>query len=200
MKFIVRRSAVNLYTFRAMWNNTAMDGKVRPIDGELQQEVCDATHTCISRAAEIFSIRLAHLPVLFDLGGRAAGMYRVRDGRRLIRYNPYLFSRYYHENLENTVPHEVAHYVTDVLFGLRNVRAHGREWATVMRALNAEPRATARFDLQGIPVRRQRRHPYCCDCRTYELTTVRHRRVSSGRASYICRGCGSVLRHDARKT
>ncbi len=55
------------------------------------------------------------VPVRFELQGRAAGMYRVHKGERVIRYNPYIFSKYFDDSLANTVPHEVAHYITDVL-------------------------------------------------------------------------------------
>ncbi|MFQ5642788.1 MAG: SprT-like domain-containing protein [Thiogranum sp.] len=166
---------------------------IEPISERQQAQVREATLACLHRAGELFRIELQPLPVSFDLSGRAAGMYRSGRGGRAIRYNPYLFAKYFDANLGITVPHEVAHYVTDRLYGLRNIRPHGVEWQTVMQALGAEPRATARYDLEGIPVRRQRRFSYRCDCNTYQLSSARHNRIRRGQASYHCRACGTAL-------
>lgn len=166
---------------------------LRPIDMQQRRQVCLATESCLQRAGEHYRREFAAIPVLFDLRGRAAGMYRVRGGQRCIRYNPYIFARYFETGLRETVPHEVAHYVTDLLHGLQRVRPHGVEWQSVMQALGAEPRATGDYDLSGIPVRRQRRFSYRCSCRTHQLTTRRHNRVHRGEAAFLCRHCGTAL-------
>ncbi len=158
-----------------------------------RSQVLQATQDCVVRAAGLFEHVFVAPPVRFDLSGRAAGQYRVFGSEVAIRYNPYIFARYFEDNLNETVPHEVAHFVVDQLWGLRRVRAHGAEWQSVMRALGAEPRATARYDLTGLPVRRQRRFAYRCTCRRHELTTCRHNRVQRGDARYHCRYCGQPL-------
>jgi SprT protein len=169
---------------------------VQPIDEHLQQKVISATQSCLELAAEIYKLEIPSIPVRFDLKGRAAGMYRVARGARCIRYNPYLFAKYFDENLSVTVPHEVAHYVTDMLFGAQNVRPHGEEWRKVMRSLGVDPRVTGQYDLVGVPVRRQRRFSYHCGCATHNLTAIRHNRVRCGKAMYLCKCCGSPLVHD----
>ena len=166
---------------------------IEPIDAGRQQMVLQATESCLRRAGAICRSDFAPIPVTFDLYGRCAGMYRVRHGQRSIRYNPYLFAKYFQDNLEVTVPHEVAHYVTDVLHGLHRVRPHGAEWRAVMRLLGAEPRAFADYDLSGVPVRRQRRFDYACGCTTHRLTAQRHNKVHRGEACYRCRRCGAPL-------
>ncbi|VAW80042.1 hypothetical protein MNBD_GAMMA14-249 [hydrothermal vent metagenome] len=163
------------------------------IDILQQHQVHEATQACVVRAAGLFEREFVAPPVQFDLTGRAAGQYRVLRGKAAIRYNPYIFARYFDDNLKETVPHEVAHFVVDQLWGLRRVRAHGAEWQSVMRALDAEPRATARYDLTGLPVRRQRRFAYHCACSSHELSTCRHNRVRRGEACYRCRQCGQPL-------
>jgi len=95
---------------------------VSPLGPEQRQRVVEATRRSIAQAGVLFGCEFAEIPVTFDLRGRAAGMYRVRGGQREIRYNPHIFAKYFSDNLENTVPHEVAHYVIDVLHGLRRVR------------------------------------------------------------------------------
>ena len=92
-----------------------------------------------------------------------------------------------------TVPHEVAHYLVDCLHGLGRVRPHGVQWRGIMNAFGVEPRATGSFDLTGIPVRRQRRFTYRCECSTHHLATRRHNSVQRGEARYRCRDCGETL-------
>jgi len=166
---------------------------VAPITRLQQEEVVSATGRCIRRAEKLLGQEFELPAVMFDLQGRAAGMYRVCSTRRQIRYNPYIFGKFFADNLANTVPHEVAHFLTDVLYGLRNVRPHGREWQAVMHKLGAEPTVTCRYDLTGVPLRRQQRFSYHCACSTHAVSTVRHNRVQRGVGKYVCRQCRTPL-------
>ncbi len=165
----------------------------RPIDALQQRRVWEITQGCVGKAAEIYALELAPIEVRFDLRGSAAGMYRVRRADRCIRYNPWIFARYFEDSLAVTVPHEVAHYVTDCLYGLSRVRPHGTEWQAVMRALGASPRVSARYDLSGLPLRRQRRFAYRCGCSIHQLSACRHNRVQRGEAVYLCRNCRATI-------
>ncbi len=166
---------------------------VTPIDEHRRREVMSATQGCVQRVRALTGYTLPMLAVNFDLTGRAAGMYRVRDGQPEIRYNPYLFAKYFADNMATTVPHEVAHYAVDRIHGGRKVRPHGPEWRALMRDLGVEPLVTTRFDLAGIPVRRQRRHAYSCACRRHELTTRRHNLIRRQARRYFCRVCRDEL-------
>lgn len=163
------------------------------LDARRQHQVCRETLACLQRAECVFDLRHKPIPVLFDLAGRAAGMYRVKRREAVIRYNPYIFARHFEHGLSTTVPHEVAHYITDRLYGIARVAPHGREWRTVMQALGAPAQASCNLDLEGLPLRRQRRYRYRCACRTHELSACRHNRIGSGRARYFCRACGGEL-------
>lgn len=164
-----------------------------PCDASHRALVVAATVDWIARAGQLYGRVFPAIPVRFDLVGRAAGMYQVRGRQRVIRYNPYVFALYPRDSLEVTVPHEVAHYVTDMLFGMGRVRPHGAQWQSVMRAMGADPRVTAAYDLSGIPVRRQRRFVYRCACREHRLSACRHNRIRSGATRYSCRACGGEL-------
>jgi SprT protein len=160
-----------------------------PLDPDQRQQVRDATAEAVERASDLYRQRFPTIRVSFDLCGTSAGMYRARRGDRCIRYNPWIFARYFDDSLTVTVPHEVAHYVTDCLHGLSRVRPHGPEWRAVMRELGADPRVTGRYDLSGLPLRRQRRFDYRCDCRSHQLSAARHNRVQRGEVAYLCRAC-----------
>jgi SprT protein len=181
----------------AIGNAGASSGEPRewvtPIGGRQRRRVVDATHRCIKAAERVLSCRLAMLPIQFDLKGRTAGMYRVFRAQQVIRFNPYLFAKYFEENLTTTVPHEVAHYVVDSVYGHGNVKPHGAEWVTTMRALGGEPAVYCEFDLTGIPVRRYRRYEYHCSCGVHELTSIRHKRIQTDRMRYFCRRCRDEL-------
>lgn len=173
--------------------NTASTQKVLPLDQDRQQQVVLATRQYIIHAGEVLERRFDTVSVHFDLRGRAAGMYSHRQGMKVIRYNPWLFAKYFDDNLGNTVPHEVAHYLCDVMYGLRAIRPHGREWRAIMQLFNADPAVKHQYDLQGVPVRRLRRFTYRCDCRSYQLSAIRHRRITSGLGFYQCRQCEAKL-------
>ena len=166
---------------------------IQPLDEQGQEQVRRATEACLRQLEQRFRFTPEPIAVTFDLTGRAAGMYRVRRGERVIRYNPYVFAKYFDSNLAVTVPHEVAHYMTDCLYGLGNIRPHGEEWKAVMLSLGADPRVTACYDLSGVPVRRQRRFSYRCGCRTHQLSACRHNKIQRGQSSYLCRRCGSAI-------
>ncbi|MEK9807861.1 MAG: SprT-like domain-containing protein [Halieaceae bacterium] len=92
--------------------------------------------------------------------------------------------------------HEVCHYAIDMAYW--RAKPHGPEWRRLMKLMGGEPsatyRASAELDAQ-LPVRRQKRHRYCCGCREHELSTTRHNRVTAGRATYCCSYCHQTLRY-----
>ena len=166
---------------------------VNPINTSQQDTVISATRETIQQAEQLFGREFPLPRISFDLSGRIAGMFRVRRSQQEIRYNPYLFGKYFDDNLANTVPHEVAHYLVSELYGWRNVRPHGAEWKAIMCKLGAAPMVTCRYDLGGVPQRRQRRFDYSCACTTHALSTVRHNRVQGGQGHYRCRQCRQTL-------
>lgn len=150
----------------------------------------------LRRLAQQEGITLAAPEIGFDLSGTAAGQYRcLRRGRmerHQLRFNPYLLARHFRKGLDTTVPHEVAHYAVSVLAEQQRPRPHGPEWRRLMRILGAEPDVTHGFDLDGIPVKRQKRWRYRCTCRDHELSTTRHNRSRRGMA-YLCTFCRAPL-------
>jgi len=167
--------------------------RVQPIDSPQRLQVVAATEAWIERAGQLLDLPLVPVPVLFDLSGRIAGMFRARGEECWIRYNPWIFAKHFEDNLHFTVPYEVAHYAVYSQRHRRRVRPHGPEWQRVMRGFGLPPEVTFKLDLAGVPVRRQRRHAYRCACREHEVSTVRHRRMCEGRARYLCRYCDSPL-------
>jgi len=167
---------------------------IEPISHSQQQYVKDRTVHYIQRASTIYGRAFDIIPVSFKLKGRSAGMYRVKDNERLIRYNPYIFAKYFDDNIAETVPHEVAHYITEQLYGVGRVRPHGREWSEIIRALGVKPnRASHQYNMNDIPVKVYKRIAYACRCTTHRVTLRRHTQMKNGIAKFICRRCGEAI-------
>ncbi len=169
---------------------------IEPIASDERACVVSETERYIRLAAQHYQLVPSPVDITFDLKGRSAGMYRMRQrqGRwqRSIRYNPWIFSKYYQDNFDNTIPHEVAHFIVEQRFGL-SVKPHGGEWREVMNFFGAEPSVRCQYDLSDIPVRRQGRFNYACLCREVELSAFRHNQIQRGLRQYGCRSCRQVL-------
>ncbi len=168
---------------------------IEPIDAIQQQRVCAVTEDFVTRANTFFNTRYKTPAILFDLTGRAAGMFRVTTGHAEIRYNPFIFAKYFADNLAETIPHEVAHYIAFKMNLRRRILPHGKEWKKVMAVFGVEANRTCQYDFSGVPVRRQQRFPYRCSCTQYEFTTRRHNQVIKGKGFYTCRRCGDLIHH-----
>jgi len=167
---------------------------ITPINKSKQDDITLLVDDYIDRANHLFGQNISPINVLFDLKGRAAGMYKVTRKQKVIRFNPYHFAKFPEENMNDTIPHEVAHYVTDQIYGLRNIRPHGREWQAVMLKFGLEPKRTFSYSLEGIPTRMHKRHTYACGCMQFEITTRRHNLIQKGKSEYSCRQCGGKIK------
>jgi SprT protein len=167
---------------------------VKPITSSQQQQLVARVSQLLLQCEQQFNRPFKMIDIYFDLSGRTSAMYVVRNTHKYFRFNPYIFAKYFNDGLASTVPHEVAHYVTDILFGIKNIRPHGKQWRSVMHTLGVEPRVTGDYDLSGVPVKRQRRLDYSCDCMTHSLTMTRHNKILKSKASYYCQKCAGLLK------
>ena len=166
---------------------------IEPISDIQQRHVEAVTASYIKVASGLYDQKFELVPVHFDLKGKCAGMYEVKGRSRRIRYNPWLFAKYWEDSLKNTVTHEVAHYLVDCIYGLRRVKPHGEEWKGIMIDFGARPKATGDYDLAGIPTRSYERFAYSCGCRTHHITSVLHRRIVQRGYQYRCQYCHNII-------
>ena len=71
---------------------------IEPIDKSQRQQVLERTEHFIASAEEVLERSFERIPVLFDLSGTTAGMFRAHGHKREIRYNPWIFAKYFDEN------------------------------------------------------------------------------------------------------
>lgn len=166
---------------------------IKPISLLQQQEIIERVADLLQQCAAHFNQTFKPIEIRFDLRGRTSGMFVVKHRKKYLRFNPFIFSKFFEDSLSNTVPHEVAHYVSHELFGIKNIRPHGTQWKSIMDKLGAEPKVTGNYDLSGISIRRQRRFDYACGCMSHQLTTVRHNKILQKKVYYTCRKCGENL-------
>ncbi len=187
---------------------------IQPIDADQRQRIGDEVSRYLQQAETIYGRSFDDIEVRFDLKGKSAGMYRVKQNNRAgislstwlssaqvshslercLRFNPWIFAKYPEDSWVNTIPHEVAHYIVDCLYGYsskssRRVKPHGKEWQQVMRDFGVAPTVRASYDLSGIPTRAVKRFDYRCQCRVVSLSSVRHNKIESGLQRYRCREC-----------
>jgi SprT protein len=187
---------------------------IKPIEADKRLETIERVNHYIELASSLYHQEIPTIDVVFNLRGKAAGMYRcyrpnksnglkvlnvfkganlMASINRQIRFNPWLFAKYPKDSYDNTIPHEVAHYISDYLYGLNNIKPHGNEWKAIMRDFGAVPNVTGNYTLDGIPVKKIKRYDYQCACRQVALTIYRHRKIVQGVQQYCCRDCKQIL-------
>jgi SprT protein len=133
----------------------------------------------------------------FSVRGRVGGKYSPRT--HTVMVNMVLFSENVEHYLEQTIPHEVAHGFQRHVYGQyrygKRVMPHGTEWKNIMRVLGKRPDRCHSYDTSNASRHTvARSFPYKCDCSTYNLTIIRHRRAMKG-IGYSCRKCGGSIRY-----
>ncbi len=167
---------------------------IEPINEQRRALVIERTTQFCHLAESLYRLRLPDLRVNFDLSGATAGLFEVHGSAVRVRYNPWIFAKFFQDSLDNTVPHEVAHFVVHQRYR-RRMKPHGSQWRQVMADFGADPAVTFHYDLTGIPTRRQRAHRYLCGCREHDVSTTRHNRVQRGQAQYNCVICAGRLEY-----
>lgn len=169
----------------------------------LEKAVRDKIETTLEICRKKYGKPLPMPTLRFRQSGLTAGYYQppgVWSGKsEMIVINPDYFKNHYDEQLNDTVPHEVAHYVTRHVFG--KVQTHGREWASVMNLIGIPADRCHTFSLEGVKTRKvEKPYHYTCGCseREHTLTKLRHNKCQSnlircGKTAFSCRTCGKSI-------
>lgn len=136
--------------------------------------------------------------VLFDLKGNSInGQFVSYDyAMTELHFHPDKLHKEFDHYINTTIPHEVAHYCAYIWKGVVYNRSgrriiHGDTWKYIMRLFGVKPSRCNSY--QTVTTKgRKKRFTYKCECRTYELTSIRHNRVKKGR-HYVCRDCHERL-------
>ncbi len=137
--------------------------------------------------------------LLFRQSGRRAGVCSVRFGRGFVVLNYDLVHKVntYDEQLNCTLPHEVAHWVDHEINGGWHGDPHGYNWKRIMGWFGADPEVRHNMDMTGVKVRRRDTtlFRYKCNCGyDHRLSIIRHRRAQDTTRGYrVCKMCHGKL-------
>lgn len=154
---------------------------------------------CLALASSRFGRVFPEIPVRFDLTGRTAGMYRYRIDKHTgkpkdqeFRFNRILAKENLRTFLDDTCPHEVAHYITRTIWGTEP-SSHGAEWQGIMRdVFKLDPSRCHSMDTSRAV---KKSFVYRCGCKgkDHKLSTTKHNRVQRKAAILQCKTCGEIL-------
>jgi len=159
---------------------------------QLQSKVTERTQHLLQFAESHFNLSIEAPLIRFDLKGKTAGMILFpRRGSCTIRYNLPLLNRYGEAFINATVPHEVSHLIARTLHGPK-IKPHGIEWKEIMKLFHASPNRCHNSNTEQSEGRNMRYFDYRCDCRSHQLSAIRHNRIQNG-VIYLCQKCGTKL-------
>jgi predicted SprT family Zn-dependent metalloprotease len=136
--------------------------------------------------------------VKFTLTGCAAGTSTFYGDETVgvLNFNSVLMEENWEVFIETTVPHEVAHYCSDIYVGTqftRNKRiiSHGSMWKSMMRFFGVkEIKRCHSYRLDNVKqVRKTKRFLYVCEGgHEHQISTVIHNRINKGEVR-VCSKC-----------
>lgn len=122
--------------------------------------------------------------IRIDLRGRAAGKV---NSDFLIRLNSEAVEKYPERIINDTLPHEIAHYIANKVF---SVRGHGLSWRSVCKVLGMK-NVSRTHDMNLSSVGDS--FVYECSCRELNFSKRRHNNVVKRGMNYKCNFCGTLF-------
>lgn len=123
-----------------------------------------------------------------------AGYAHTDNNENQIEFNVYLFLSNFDKFLVDTIPHELAHVITDHVFPDAK-QSHGPEWKSVMHSLGFNPVRKHTYDVSVIPGSKNKFRYVCSGCTEpmqFLLTKLLHTRISAGN-DRLCGVCHTKI-------
>jgi SprT protein len=159
-------------------------------------------------------IDIPTIPIKFAQTGRRAGVFHfswkidftefsknktVNPNTSYIVINPDYLKNYYDDMLNDTLPHELAHFVSIFLYG-KNGDGHSLAWKLVMRWMGiSDANRCHNYSLEGVKVKNtHRNYKYTCGCSFFHmLTRKKHQHhqwlAENGYKGLRCKCCKQTL-------
>lgn len=167
------------------------------VTAEMEAKVNAKIRECIAIANKRYNIDMKFPTVVYQKRGTTAGTANYRTWT--IDINPVLLVENFDDMLADTVPHETAHLITELVYPHAHRRTygqkrspHGTEWQSVMRVLGCEPSRTHSYDTTNARVREKVSYDYKCDCcgEVLKLGPKRHAKQQQIPGYYTHSSCG----------
>ena len=175
---------------------------------DLQREAVEAVRYYIDLANEIYGLKLDIPEISFNMVGQNGGRFKGNISECKVIYNRILLEENGKAFIDQTVPHEIAHYIVYKRYGCKfmrpkTIKSHGYEWQKIMKDFGCKINRCHNFDTsnseQGRRGRTQSKYIYGCACQEHELGETRHRRIQYEGAIYTCRKCKTKITKDTFK-
>jgi len=161
---------------------------------EIRQAFETVILATIEKARTFCNVELTIPTVEFQRLGRPAGKCRYNRVTQtaIVLINVDYFDQDYNWVLNQTCPHEVAHYVTDRMFP--NCQAHGVEWQNTMRKLGLKVVRCHKMDSSKAKLRTvSRPFKYTCNCTNKEFLLTFRKHNQHQTRKYICKRCKATI-------
>lgn len=153
--------------------------------------IVDRHKQVIELAERLYDIDLSDVGIRFDLKGRAAGMACRRGNQYYVRYNSEACRKYFDEQANNTIPHEIAHIVCMKMPHLG--KHHNAGWKRVCRSLGGDDSRCHNMRLTSGKTRY--RYLYNVDGEDLHIGPKVHRKIQHGSLSYFARRSKKRITH-----
>lgn len=167
------------------------------VTAEMKAKVNAKIRECIAIANKRYNIDMKFPTVVYQKRGTTAGTANYRTWT--IDINPVLLVENFDDMLADTVPHETAHLITELVYPHAHRRTygqkrspHGTEWQSVMRVLGCEPSRTHSYDTTNAMVRTKASYDYKCNCcgAILKMGPKRHAKEQLTPGFYTHSSCG----------
>ena len=164
----------------------------------IKKRVDTKIEQCIVTIEKKYNVKFKKPTVHYNVRGTTAG--KAWYTKWIIGFNPVLLNENIDDFIARTVPHEVAHLATELIYphahraGFGRKRSpHGTEWASIMTALGVDASRCHSYDVTNAKVKRTNTYTYKCSCcgHKFELGAKRHAKIERG-ATYWHPVCGKV--------
>lgn len=151
---------------------------------------------CIATIEKKYNVKFKKPAVHYNVRGTTAGKAWCKQW--IVGFNPVLLNENVDDFIARTVPHEICHLATELIYPHAHVRVlgkkrspHGAEWASIMTALGADATRCHSYDVENARVKRTTTYSYMCGCcgHKFELGPKRHAKIKQG-ATYWHPACG----------
>lgn len=167
------------------------------ITAAIKQKVTDKLKACIAIANKRYGIDVKFPNVTYQKRGTTAGT--ATYGTWTIDLNPVLLAENEEDFINRTVPHELAHLITDMVYPHAHKRMygqkrspHGSEWQSVMHVLGANASRCHSYDVSNARVKNKASYDYKCNCcgQVLKMGPKRHATEQRTPGHYTHSSCG----------
>ena len=164
----------------------------------IQKRVNTKIDQCIATIEKKYNVKFKKPAVHYDVRGTTAG--KAWYKKWVVGFNAVLLKENVDNFIARTVPHEIAHLATELIYPHAHIRVgrqkrspHGAEWASIMTALGADASRCHSYDVENARVKRRITYAYKCAGCGADLNLGPKRHAALQRGTLIWHSpCGSA--------